>query len=659
MKITGKHGFIYIILLVIIVFTAALVIYFIYLDRQINEFQENLAMRVNPTGAAAGRESNGGLQEDQNLQDTNGGDTSADETTSNGDGFEPEIIIRNAPTNDPNIYDTVISNVRLINPETLNDIYNMNIGIKNGAIEAITKRPLQGGLVIDGSGLVASPGFIDIDSYEISNIGARHKIADGVTTNLLMHGGTRNARSWYENYGANPPFVNYGASNFITQIRADLGYGGGSVMTNPDHIARLCERVAENLLNGALGISMSPEYTPGVQGEEMLALSRLAYEYDVATYYHLRYSTPFGENNSLVGIQEVISLARETGAGVHILHISSTGATFVADEAYAIVAAARAEGLDITADIYPYDSWATYLGSARFSGNWQERFGLTYSDLQLPNTPQTLTAETFQLYRGENRLAIANGSIPEAEVRLALIQPYVFIASDTIIFESLDNHPRGSGTFSRVIGKYARDENVITLMEAIAKLTIMPAMRLDSASDDIKRKGRLEIGADADIVLFDYNTIRDTATNEKVASYSEGIYYVFVNGQLGLDPGGVRDVRAGRPVMSRFASPAPITPSVPYTIYYDGENMGTSNAYELHGLNFVDIRHIASITNIPLDINENGLITFGQSELIIGETGFSAYGQESHLLYEPLIYKGSVYIPLGDLNNLHYLLNAG
>ena len=576
----------------------------------------------------------------------------------------PRFAVALPPPYDLTMHDTVILNARLINPETGSDLEGFNIGILDGRIAALTRRPLLGERVVDATGLVAAPGFIDVLSFEIYDIPARFKISDGVTTNLLMHGGAADARAWHEFHARRGPLINYGASSFITVMRRNLGYHARSVMESRESIDALVANVRRNIMDGALGISMSPEYTPGLLGEELLALSWLAAELDVATYYHVRYSTPHGDHNSLVAIREVLDLARETGAATHIMHINSTGATFVAEEAFAMIAQAIDEGLDVTACVYPYDFWATFLNSERFAPGWQERFGLDYGDIQIPNTSTRFTAEMFHRYRHEWMLVFARDSMPEEEIRLAMRQPFVFIASDATITYANRSHPRGAGTFARTIGKYARDEGVITLMEALYMMTIQPARRLESASDDMRRKGRLEIGADADIVLFCFDSIIDTATAENPASYSEGIVYVWVNGTLGVERGVVLNVRAGRPVMSRFASPAAPLEYAERTLYLDGGEgaraiAGIVRAHELQGAPFVDLRAAALALGLPFELSERGEIAFGQARLALGETAFESYGQRSHLTREPVIFRGSAFAPLEDLPSLLRGLSVG
>ncbi|MCL2605452.1 MAG: amidohydrolase family protein [Defluviitaleaceae bacterium] len=564
------------------------------------------------------------------------------------------IPILSPPPLDETVYDTVILNARLINPETLNDMENYNIGILDGRIAALTRRPIQGNRVVDAAGLVAAPGFIDILTFAPHDSGARFKITDGVTTVMVMESGTADARTSFANYARNPQFINFGMSNWVSTIRSNIGYGSHAVMTSQRSIDRLVERVRQNMMDGALGISFLLEYAPGIQGAEMLALYQLAAEMSVPVHSHLRFSTPHGPNNSLVAIQEVIDFSRETGAASHINHINSTGATHVAEEAFAMIKAANEEGLRITACMYPYTFWATNANTTRFNPGWQTRFGISYGDLQIPNTTTRLTAQTFAQYRSQPQLLFAMNTLPEHELILGLQMPFMMIGSDTMAGAPGRVHPRGVGAFSRTVGRYARDEGVITLMEALTMMTIRPVHHLSEASDDVKRKGRLEIGADADIVLFCYSTIIDTATPENTTSLSRGIHYVFVNGQMGVNPSGPLNVRAGRPVLSRFASPAEPLEYINYTITSDEREIGILPAYELFGLQFIDLRAAAELLDVEYTLAENGEITFGQAALTLGETTFESYNHTSNLHHEPVIFQSSVFIPIDDLPSLYH-----
>jgi len=163
---------------------------------------------------------------------------------------------------------------------------------------------------------------------------------------------------------------------------------------------------------------------------------------------------------------------------------------------------ARSAGVVVTACVYPYDYWATKLSQARFDAGWQQRFGISYGDLQIAGTTERLTAESFGRYRARGKLAVAY-AIPDTAVSLALRAPFVMIGSDAILQPGNNNHPRASGTFARTLAVYVGGRGTVSLMEAIRKMTLLPAQALESRAPAMRRKGRLSVGADADIVIFD------------------------------------------------------------------------------------------------------------------------------------------------------------
>ncbi|MBW7461543.1 aminoacylase, partial [Paenibacillus sepulcri] len=182
----------------------------------------------------------------------------------------------------------------------------------------------------------------------------------------------------------------------------------------------------------------------------VVPLMELAREYNVPVYFHGRYSDMEQPGTELEGTQELVDYAMKTGAAVHIDHINSTGGTFTMPQALAIIDKAREQGFDITACTYPYNYWGTYLNSARFDKGWQERFRITYKDLQIAGTRERLTDKTFSMYQKQGKLAVAYAIPPEAIVD-AFRSPYVMIGSDAILEPGFNNHPRASGAFARTI----------------------------------------------------------------------------------------------------------------------------------------------------------------------------------------------------------------
>lgn len=442
-------------------------------------------------------------------------------------------------------FERVIARGRVIDPESGYDAI-ADVGIDGGRVTAISAEPLQGAEVIDAADRVVAPGFIDILSYEPYDVGVWNKVADGVTTNLGMHGMNMLAEHYFPFFEdpANRPPVHHGGAFDNPFMRQALGMG--AAQATADQLDQLRQHLESGFEDGWLGLDVEPEYTPWVTTEEIVGLSRVAAEFGLPVFFHARYSSPdeAGKDNA-TAIAEVLRVARETGVAVHVDHITSTGGTYTMDETLATLEAARAEGLDVTACMYPYDFWATYAGSARFAPGWQERFRISYEQLYVPGTGQQVTAELWPQLQAQNTL-VAAYAIPEEEVRAALRADWIMLGSDAILEESRNNHPRASGTFARTLGHYVRDEQVLSLRSALAKMTILPARRLQDRCPDLTRKGRLQIGADADITVFDPDKVIDKATIDDPSIPSEGIDWVLVLGAPVKTPDGLqRDVRPG------------------------------------------------------------------------------------------------------------------
>lgn len=556
----------------------------------------------------------------------------------------PHEILADMP-----IYDLVIKGGTIYNPSTEHELEDYNIGIIGSKVERITKSQLKGEKEIDASGLVVSPGFVDLISYDPNYVGIDLKVLDGVTSNLAMHGGTEDATSWYRAWGNNGVITNFGASTFITRLRWPIvGYGVDVEMTNQEDIDELIAKTRKNIEDGTLGISFSFEYIPGIKNE-IKPLLELAAEYDVPTFYHLRYSD---EEKSLDGIQEVIDYGKETGAAIHVMHINSTGGTFVMDQALDMVSKAREEGLDITSCFYPYNYWATYIDSARFRPGWREKFKIDYEDLQIGATDIRITEDTFDKYRQEHLLVAAHGSMPEDELLMLLKDPYTMIGSDTIIEPGHNNHPRGAGTYSRVFGKYVREEGVLSIMDAIKKVSYFPAKRMESAAPSMHYKGKIEIGSDADLTIFNPATIIDKATVKSPGTPSEGVEYVIVNGVIVKDKDGLVNVKApGKPIKSYFVDKTIHNQPIDFRLIVDkNDPEDIENVYKLKDEIYLPIKEIFEKLNIKIESSKDGKIKIGNIlDFEIG-SNFANLGDEKiQLDNELIIYEGDVFISLKSL----------
>ncbi len=458
-----------------------------------------------------------------------------------------------APSAD-HVFDTVILGGRVIDPETGLDT-PADIGIDGPTITALGGIGYIGRTTIDATGLVVAPGFIDLLSAEPNGFGEWLKIADGVTTNLAMHGVNNYARAFFETWSGKTP-LHFGGAFHQQFMRAN----DPEVLVDVDEpvvepqLSAFAGLAEKNLRAGFAGICFSPEYAPGTSFEEMERLAAVAVRLGHQSYFHLRYSEP---GTGPEGVREAIRIAEQTGSAVHLEHLSSTGGTEPAAmaESLGLIEAARVAGLDVTACVYPYDFWATRLGSARFSIGWPEKYGLTFEDLEVAGEGRRLTADTFEAAQAQNLLVAAHGSIPEESIEMALRTPWVLVGSDAILTRSLNNHPRASGCFSRLLGVYVRERAVLDLPAALAKITIGPAKRFEAMLPDLARKGRVQRGADADLVLFDPATIADRATVAEPGLASAGIAHVLVEGVRVLSDGLVDQSRLpGRALLSVVAA---------------------------------------------------------------------------------------------------------
>jgi N-acyl-D-aspartate/D-glutamate deacylase len=445
-------------------------------------------------------------------------------------------------------FDLVINNGHVLDPASGLDAVR-HIGIRAGKIAAISAIPLTARRVIDASGQMVAPGFIDLHSHGQSAEAYRFKARDGVTTALEMEVGVNPVAGWYrERQGR--ALINYGATSGDIPARIAVMHDSGTLLPRDKATERavtaaefqqVIERLARGLDEGALGIGMGIAYLPHESRAEVFEIFQLAAKRRVPVYVHMRNGGPV-EPGVIDALQEVIADAAAAGASLHVVHITSMGLRQTA-MCLALIDGARARGLDVTTEAYPYTAGMTDIGSAIFAEGWEQRQGgISFGDLQWALTGERLTADSFARYRKQGGM-VAIHSIPEEIVRLAISHTNVMVASDGLINEG-KGHPRAAGTYARVLGRYVREQRALPLMEAIRRMTILPAQRLGIAG-----KGKISIGADADVTIFDAGKVIDRATFEQPAQYSEGIPYVLVNGIPVVDRGElVANVSPGRPV---------------------------------------------------------------------------------------------------------------
>jgi N-acyl-D-aspartate/D-glutamate deacylase len=443
-------------------------------------------------------------------------------------------------------YDIVLANGRVMDPESNLDAVR-NVGIRGGKIAAVSEAPLTGRVVVDAKGLVVTAGFIDLHSHGQTPENYGFKARDGVTTALELEVGVYPLSAWYA-AREGQAMVNFGATSGHIPARMLVMHDSGRLLprdTAANNVASAEERkqifelVRQGLDEGGLGIGLGIAYVPKASREEILELFQLAAQRRTPIYVHMRNGGPV-EPGAIDALQEMIADAAATGASLHIVHITSMGLRQT-DTCLRIIAGARRHGVDVTTEAYPYTAGMTDLSSAVFDEGWRARQGgMNYADLQWAATGERLTAESFARYRKQGGM-VAIHSIPEEVVRLAIADPSVMIASDGIL-ENGKGHPRAAGSYARVLGRYVREQHALSLMDALRKMNLLPAQRLG-----IQSKGRLQVGADADITVFDPGQVIDRATFDNPAQYSDGIPFVLVNGAFVVKDGKLQDgVAPGR-----------------------------------------------------------------------------------------------------------------
>ena len=461
-------------------------------------------------------------------------------------------------------YDLVLEGGRVMDPETGLDAVR-SVGIRDGKILAISSEPLSGHRVIHAAGLVVAPGFIDLHQHGQELESQRVKALDGVTTALELEIGAPDVAQFLKAKEGHS-LIHYGTAASHVAARA-LVFGAplpageilpksGPVTDRPataEQMSRIEERLRAELDAGALAIGMGIQYTPGATRREVIDMFRLAAERKVPVYTHVRSSGSVEPGSSIESVSEVIGASAITGAPLHIVHVNSS---CLRDslECLSMIEGARARGLDVTTEAYPYIAGMTFINSAIFNPGWQEKQGgIGYGDLVVPETGEHLTRERFEeLHSSSAPRTVLIFSNSQPVIDKVIPHPLVMIASD-----GLPGHPRNAGTYSRVLAQYVREKGTITLMDALRKMSLMPAQMLERSTAAASRKGRLQEGADADIVVFDAATISDRATFQKPMEPSAGVRYLLVAGTVVVDEGRiVPDVFPGRALLGPTKSAA-------------------------------------------------------------------------------------------------------
>ena len=460
------------------------------------------------------------------------------------------------------VYDRVILGGHAIDPASRLDAVR-NIGILGGRIAIITTDALRGRDTIDARGLVVAPGFIDIHAHGQTPETYRFYSLDGVTTALEIELGTSDVDAWYRERSAGE-IINYGVSIGHIKVRMAMMHDSGAVMPVGDgayraastaQIGEIAKRIELGLREGAVDIGAGFPYTPAATREELLAVFRVAGMTKTPVHVHI---TP-----SVAGLKEALSLASETNAPLHVVHVNSAGLAET-PAMLRMISDARASGQDVTTEAYPYDAGMTEIQSATIQDIYQNASDARLAELEWPKTGERLNRESYDRYSRVGGPIVVHTNA-EQMVAVAIKSPLTIIASDAY-WQNGTGHPRTTGTFSRILGRYVRETHALSLMDAINKMTLMPAQRLEARVPAMRQKGRLSVGADADITIFDSATVIDRSTYREPSLPPIGVQHVIVNGVSvvangqaieGVAPG--RAVRA--PVKNAESRVGPSEPS--------------------------------------------------------------------------------------------------
>ncbi|MFK8051150.1 MAG: amidohydrolase family protein [Halioglobus sp.] len=475
-------------------------------------------------------------------------------------------------------YTMAINHGRVIDPESGLDAVR-HIGISEDKIVAISEQPLAATKLIDATGMVVSPGFIDLHTHSPTPLGTYYQAHDGVTTALELEAGFFPIRE-YGSGISDKPLINYGASAGYVNMRmfeknglmissgsptpSPVGIKGWMTAikyfftdfdtalsaslkehASPEELMTLRELLETDLDKGAIGIGLALDYfSAAIVEAEMRMIFDVAAQYNATIFVHVRR----GIDGDPSGLREVINYAREYSASVHVCHITHNAISnlelFLRE-----IRQARESGVDITTELLPYNAGSALISSAVFGRDWQTIFNIRYEDVEWAATGERFNKQMWDDYyvnRPDGQ--VIHHYLKEQWTQRAVQEPGVIIVSDLLPMETKDKKVAPhNGAFSKVLGRYVREEKLLDLPTAIAKMTLLPARRLENYAPVFLTKGRIQKNMDADITIFNPDTIRDNASYSDPYQEATGIEYVIVNGEVVIERGElVEGVNPGR-----------------------------------------------------------------------------------------------------------------
>ena len=438
---------------------------------------------------------------------------------------------------------------RVIDPATgLDGQYNLLL--ENGKVIWRGTDTPEADETIDATGKIVTPGFIDIHMHEdpVENGKIRQcsfpmMLRQGVTTAVGGNcGGNVHDPVDYLNivdqHGAAVNVALYaGHEYFRIAAGAEDIYGSSTEVQRQE----MAKNITAALDAGCVGVSFGLRYVPGADQEEFFRVAACCRESRKPIAAHVRDDA----DAVFASIDEVCAAAKTFSIPVQISHIGSMAGFGQMEAVLKQMDDYRSNGLDMSMDCYPYFAFCTRLGTPTYDPGWLDRYHCDYDVLEFSDGKyrgQRASKETFEEMRRDFPQCLTVCYVmKEEEVRLAFRHPQVMLGSDGIT-DNGRGHPRCAGTFPRLIAEFVKKGD-LSLPDAIAKMTVLPARRLG-----FQNKGHLDVGADADITIFDYDTMQDRATFEEPALPPEGIDYVLIGGEVVLKKGKILKDTCGKSV---------------------------------------------------------------------------------------------------------------
>jgi N-acyl-D-amino-acid deacylase len=454
-----------------------------------------------------------------------------------------------------------------------------DIFISDDRIERIEPRSrATADITIDATDKVVAPGFIDTHSHAdgglLEDPTAETQIRQGITTAIVGQdgGSAPSLAEWFARVSEKRVALNIASFVGHGSVRRVVLGSDFKRAATADEIRKMRALVAREMKAGALGLSSGLEYDPGIYSNEaeLIAVAEVAGIYGGLYISHMRDE----ETDALKSIRELIDIAERAHLPAQISHIKLAAQPVwgKTGDVFRLMDEARSRGLDITADIYPYPYWQSNIAVLSPSRDWTDRKawesglgeiggapqvritsfvpdpsweGKTLAEICQQTSKDAITQISEMALRSEGKASVVVTAMQEADIRSFMRDRRVMFCTDGGLRGS---HPRGAGSYPRVLGRYVREQHVLSLEEAIRKMSSLPAQRMG-----LKDRGILAPGKKADLVIFDPRTVLDKATVQDPRAQPVGLTDVIVNGQPVLREGRITGTVSGQ-VLRRAGS---------------------------------------------------------------------------------------------------------